>query len=329
MTLKAVDDKYENGVKVVTGGIYVTQTDPVSGASQTVDLITNSAYYKDPVTNHLYLPSANNESAISYNAFSGLYRIVGYDGNVYETADLGDPNSWKVVGLMPSGSNGGYLTSLDNGSLTNQNVTGRSFLTISDLTAKVYDIEQTSGTSAAAVSAEYVPQDTAGDAVGPDSSYVLRVGGKAVTANRGPGLDGGDGAATGVSTWKLVPVKDPRSANGDNSGFFRVVDSATGKTLQVSGSTPAEKRAVDAVVTVGDQEPDATPLSSTSLGAPGGSDQWYLQRVATTGTSLEGSTTYRLVNRNSGLALQYVNDRMRLEQQAPGDVSQYVTVTAR
>jgi hypothetical protein len=329
MTLKAVDDKYENGVKVVTGGIYVTQTDPVSGASQTVDLITNSAYYKDPVTNHLYLPSANNESAISYNAFSGLYRIVGYDGNVYETADLGDPNSWKVVGLMPSGSNGGYLTSLDNGSLTNQNVTGRSFLTISDLTAKVYDIEQTSGTSAAAVSAEYVPQDTAGDAVGPDSSYVLRVGGKAVTANRGPGLDGGDGAATGVSTWKLVPVKDPRSANGDNSGFFRVVDSATGETLQVSGSTPAEKRAVDAVVTVGDQEPDATPLSSTSLGAPGGSDQWYLQRVATAGTSLEGSTTYRLVNRNSGLALQYVNDRMRLEQQAPGDASQYVTVTAR
>ncbi|MGN8027237.1 hypothetical protein [Microbacterium sp. 22242] len=329
MTLRAVDDRYENGVKVVTGGIYVTQTDPASGASQTVDLITNSAYYKDPVSNHLYLPAANNESAISYNAFSGKYRIVGYDGNVYETADLGDPNSWKVVGVMPAGSNGGYLTSLDNGSLTNQNVTGRSFLTISDLSGTVVDVEQTAGSGTAAVSSEYLPQDVTGDPVSQDSSYVLRVGGKAVTANRGPGLDGGNGAATAASGWKLVPVKDPRSADGDNSGFYRLVDPSTGKTLQVSGSTPAEQRAVDAVVAVGAQQADAQPLTATSLGTPGGSDQWYLQRVATSGTSLDGSATYRLVNRNSGLALQYVNERMRLEQQAPGDASQYVTLTLR
>ena len=329
MTLKAVDDKYENGVKVVTGGIYVTQTDPVTGASQTVDLITNSAYYKDPSSKLLYLPSANNESAISYNAFSGLYRIVGYDGNVYETADLGDPNSWKVVGLMPAGSNGGYLTSLDNGSLTNQNVTGRSFLTISDLNGKVVDIEQTAGDGTAAVSSEHTPVDAMGAAVNADAGYVLRVGGKAVTANRGPGLDGGNGAATGASTWKLAPVADPRSSSGDDSGFYRLVDTATGKTLQVAGSTPAEQRAVDAVVTTGAAQPDAQPLTASSLGTPGGSDQWYLQRVATNGTSLDGSSTYRLVNRNSGLALQYVNDRMRLEQQAPGDATQYVTLTVR
>ena len=329
MTLKAVDDKYENGVKVVTGGIYVTQTDPGTGAAQTVDLITNSAYYKDPVSNHLYLPSANNESAISYNAFSGLYRIVGYDGNVYETGDLGDPNSWKVVGLMPAGSNGGYLTSLDNGSLTNQNVTGRSFLTISDLNGKVVDIAQTAGDGSAAVSTEYAPRDTAGDAVSADAAYVLRVGGKAVTANRGPGLDGGNGAATGVSTWKLAPVKDVRGSGGENSGFYRLVDAATGKDLQVTGSAPAAQRAVDAVVAVGTPQADAQPLTSAGLGTPGGSDQWYLQRVATDGTSLDGSTTYRLVNRNSGLALQYVNERMRLEQQTPGDASQYVTLTVR
>ncbi|MFD6699660.1 MULTISPECIES: hypothetical protein [unclassified Microbacterium] len=327
--IKAVDDKYENGVKVVTGGIYVTQTDPKTGVAATVDLITNSAFYQDPVSKFIYQPAANNESAISYNAFSGLYRIVGYDGNVYETADLGDPNSWRVVGLMPAGSNGGYLTSLDNGSLTNQNVTGRSFLTISDLNGKVVDIAQQPGSGEALVSAEYTPQDTSGAAVSQDSSYVLRVGGKAVTANHGPGLDGGNGKATSASTWKLVPVKDPRSTAGDNSGFYRLVDPSTGNTLQVSGSTPAEKRAVDAVVTVAAQEADAAPLSPTSLGTPGGSDQWYLQRVATSGTSLDGSTTYRLVNRNSGLALQYVDDRMRLEQQAPGDASQYVTLTVR
>jgi len=326
MTLKAVDDRYEGGVKVVTGGIYVTQTDPVTGVSQTVDLITNSAYYRDPDTGHLYLPAQNNESAISYNAFSGLYRIVGYDGNVYETADLGDPNSWKAVGLMPAGSNGGYLTSLDNGSLTNQNVTGRSFLTISDLTAKVVDIAPAPGAPGASVSTEYTPRDTAGNAVAAGSSYVLRAGQRAVVTDRGPGMDGGQGAATKATAWRLEPVAD-QSAKGENSGFYRLVDATTGKVLRVSGTGAAAPRAFDAVVTAGDRQADAVPLTSTSLGTPGGSDQWYLQRVAVNGTSLDGSTTYRLVNRNSGLALQYVDDRMRLEQQKPGDASQYVTLT--
>lgn len=328
VTLKAVDDKYENGVKVVTGGIYVTQTNPATGASQNVDLITNSAYYKDPSSKLVYLPSANNESAISYNAFSGLYRIVGYDGNVYETADLGDPNSWKVVGLMPAGSTGGYLTSLDNGSLTNQNVTGRSFLTISDLNGTVVDIAQTAAAGSAAASEAYVPRDTAGNEVSADAAYVLRVGDRAVTADAGPGLNGGKGAAPKATAWKLESVADPRSTQND-SGFFRVVDSSTGKDLQVSGDGASAQRAVDAVLTVGDRQADAQPLTSNSLGTPGGSDQWYLQRVAVNGTSLDGSSTYRLVNRNSGLALQFVNGRMRLEQQAPGDASQYVTVTLR
>ena len=95
----------------------------------------------------------------------------------------------------------------------------------------------------------------------------------------------------------------------------------------MSGTGAAAPRTFDAVVTAGDRQADAKPLTSTSLGTPGGSDQWYLQRVAVNGTSLDGSTTYRLVNRNSGLALQYVDDRMRLEQQKPGDASQYVTLT--
>lgn len=40
-----------------------------------------------------------------------------------------------------------------------------------------------------------------------------------------------------------------------------------------------------------------------------------------------GSTTYRLVNRNSGLALEFVQGGMRLEQQAPGDAGRYVTLS--
>jgi hypothetical protein len=327
MTLKAVDDVWVNGVKTVTGGIYVTQADPNSGVSQTVDLMTNSAYYKD-ASGHIYLPAANNESAISYNAFAGLYRIVGYDGNVYETADLGDPNSWKVVGLMPAGSNGGYLTSLDDGSLTNQNVTGRSFLTVSDLSGTVVDIDQVEATNQTVVSKQYVPSDTDGNAVTEDGSYILRVGGKAVNADGGPSLVGGDGVATSSSSWQLVPVADPNSPSND-SGFFRLVNPANGQDLQIAGDGIVAQRAMGAVATVGDKQADGKPMTSSSLGSTGGSDQWYLQRVATDGTSLANSTTYRLVNRNTGLALEFSDGRMRLAQQTPGDAGQYVTLAAR
>lgn len=328
MTIKAVDDVWVNGVKTVTGGIYVTQADPSTGVSQTVDLMTNSAYYKDPTSGHIYLPAANNESAISYNAYSGEYRIVGYDGNVYETADLGDPNSWKVVGLMPAGSNGGYLTSLDDGSLTNQNVTGRSFLTVSDLSGKVVDIDQTEATNQTVVSKEYVPSDTDGNAVSTDGSYIVRVGGKAVNANGGPSLVGGDGVATSSSSWQLVPVADPNSPT-QNSGFFRLVNPATGEDLQIAGDGIVAQRAMGAAATVGAQQPNGKPMTSSSLGSTGGSDQWYLQRVATNGTSLAGSTTYRLVNRNTGLALEFQQGRFRLTQQSPGDAGQYVTLAPR
>jgi hypothetical protein len=328
VTIKAVDDVYVNGIKTVTGGIYVTQDDPSTGVSQTVDLITGSAYYEDPTSQHLYLPSANNESAISYNAFSGEYRIVGYDGYVYETANLGDPNSWKAVGLMPQGSNGGYLTSLDDGSLTNQNVTGRSFLTVSDLSGAVVDINQTEPTNQAVVSTEYVPTDTAGNAVTANGSYVLRLGGTAVNANGGLSLVGGNRAAPSSSSWQLVPVADPVSPS-QHSGFFRLVNPATGQDLQIAGDGIVAQRAMGAVATVGAQQPNGRPMTSSGLGSTGGSDQWYLQRVATDGTSLAGSTTYRLVNRNSGLTLQFDRGRVRLAQQTPGDAGQYITLARR
>lgn len=327
MNILAVADQYVNGVKI-TGGIRVTETDPVSGAANVQTLITGSQFYQDPNSKLIYLPSLNNESAISYDAYAQTYRIVGYDGNVYETTNLGDPDSWTVVGLSPSGSDGGYLTTLDDGSLTNQNVTGRSFLTISDLSGAVYDVDQAPNADPDGLSAERKALDTAGDAVDATSSYILRVGGKAVNADGGPGLVGGNGKATSSSTWQLVPVADPGSSD-DDSGFYRLVDPATGQDLQISGDTMAAQRAMGAVATVGDQLPDGTPLSSSSLGTSGGSDQWYLQAVATNGTSIAGSTTYRLVNRNSGLALEFVQGRMRLEQQAPGDAGQYVTLSTR
>jgi hypothetical protein len=327
MNILAVPDQYVNGQKI-TGGIRVTETDPASGASNVETLITGSQFYQDPNSQLIYIPAQNNESAISYDAYSQTYRIVGYDGNVYETTNLGDPDSWKAVGLSPSGSDGGYLTTLDDGSLTNQNVTGRSFLTISDLSGAVYDVDQAAASDPAGLSAERKAVDTAGRTVDATTPYVLRIGGMAVNAHGGFGLVGGYGIAAGSSAWQLVPVADP-SSPGDDSGFYRLVNPATGQDLQISGDTAAAQRAMGAVATVGAQLPDGTPLSSSSMGTPGGSDQWYLQAVATHGTSIARSTTYRLVNRNSGLALEFVRGRLRLEQQAPGDPGQYVTLSAR
>ena len=329
LNILAVPDQYVNGQKV-TGGIRVTETDPASGASNVETLITGSQFYQDPHSQLIYIPAQNNESAISYDAYSQSYRIVGYDGNVYETTNLGDPNSWKVVGLSPSGSDGGYLTTLDNGSLTNQNVTGRSFLTISDLSGAVYDVDQVADVDQAGLSAEHKAVDAAGNTVDATTPYILRVGDKAVNANGGPGLDGGRGLGhvARSSAWQLVPVADPTSS-GNDSGFYRLVNPATGQDLQVSGGTAADRRAMGAVVTVGGRQSDGTPLSSSSLGTPGGSDQWYLQAVAVHGTSIAGSTVYRLVNRNSGLTLEFDHGRLRLEQQRPGDAGQYITLSTR
>lgn len=324
MNVLGVADQYVNGVKI-TGGIRITETDPSSGASNTETLITGSQFYEDPNSLLIYIPSANNESAISYDTYSQTYRIVGYDGDVYETTNLGDPDSWQVVGLSPAGSDGGYLTTLDDGSLTNQNVTGRSFLTVSDLSGAVYDVDQAATDDPAGLSGERKPMDTAGTTVDASTPYVLRVGGKAVTATGRPGLVGGNGKAAGAA-WQLVPVADPNSP-GEDSGFYRLVNPETGQDLQVSGDTAAAQRATGAVATLGNQLPAGTPLSADSLGTPGGSDQWYLQAVAAQGTSIADSTTYRLVNRNSGLALEFAQGRMRLEQQAPGDACQYVTLS--
>lgn len=334
----AKNDVYTNGVKTFTGGIYVTWTNPSSGQQTVQQIITGTSYWKDADSGLLFhLPMGNNESAVSYDAYSETYRIVGYDGNVYETQDLGDPSSWQVVGTMPAGSFGGYLTTLDDGSLTNQNVTGASFLTVSDLSGLVSRIAMPAASGQQDLSVQRVPEDVAGAAVNGSTPYTVAIGGTTL------GAKGGSDTST---QWKLVPVSD--QATSGASGFYRLENATDGSYLQVSGSTPAAQRAMGAEASDGVKLPDPDPSGNGGVGTPGGSDEWYVQVVApnsaanasaagakravakaaaasTSPTSLAGSTTYRLVNRNSGLALDYENGAFRLAQQSPGDAAQYVT----
>ena len=313
------DDQFQDGEKVVEGGIFATQTDPDTGSVRTQKINTGSTIYLDSATHRLYLPFGNNESAISYDAYSQTYRIVGYDGQVYDTADLADPTSWKDVGTNPDGSYGGYLTTLDSGSLTNQNVTGSSYLTVSDLTGRVTRVAMTPHTNQAVFTAGRLPKDTLGDAVNPTTAYDVSIGGVEL------GPDGGERSG---ASWRLVPVQNPDYAYG--SGFYRLQNTTDGSYLQVGGSTPQAQRAMGAPATDGPKQADPNTSGNGGIGTPGGSDEWYVQAVAPNAqrggaTSLAGSTTYRLVNRSSGLALQFTGGKFRLSQQQPGAASQYVT----
>ncbi len=118
--------------------------------------------------------------------------------------------------------------------------------------------------------------------------------------------------------------------------------SATGTAF---ASAAEQTRALGATVTTGAQQANFNPTGNGGSGSPGGSDQWYLQPIgndtpqtlsttssaagiaAATNTSLAGVGQYKLVNRNSGLALENVNGAWQLAGQAFGDAGQAVAIT--
>ena len=293
---------------------------------------------EDTTTHRLYLsPTVVQESALTYNTYTGEYLSVGYDQNVYQTADLGLPNSLSIVGTEPSGASNSYLTSLDYGSLTNQGISTRSYRMISALTGGEWDVTMNphaSGQTHYAVGV--TPVDSTGAAINSSSDYGLTLGGVALT-------DSGSSASTS-GQWQLVPVADSFES-GYNSGVYKLENVATGQYLQATGGTAAAQRAIGAPVATGAAQPDYSATGNGGNGSPGGSDQWYLQPVgkdtpatlsasstpariaAATDTSLAGVTRYKLVNRNSGLVLENVGGTWQLAGQSFGDPGQPVTIT--
>lgn len=291
--------------------------------------------YQNTTSKRLYVQEFRiEESIITYNTYSQRYRAVSYNGYVYETADLGKPNSWVPVGKQPAGTTNAYLSGIDNGSLSNQNVSGRTYRTLSALSRTASTISQTPhSASQPSYSVGRLPLDSSGATVNPASSYQLSLGGNQLTVG------------TGTNKWKIVPVKDESNA-AYNSGFYRLQNVSTGQYLQISGSTPSSQRALNASAVLGSALAEFNAAGNGGNGTPGGSDQWYLQPVtanspstlnasssvsaqaAASVTGVAGVKQYRLVNRNSGFSLQLQGGKFVLAGQSFGNTSQILAITA-
>lgn len=300
------------------GAIWIKQENNATGYVTNVKVGAGNAIFKNTATDRLFVPvNTQYENAFSYNTYSGKYRSVGYDGYVYETDDLGAPDTFRVVGKLPA-LVGSYLSQIDSGSLTNQQTSGYSFRTISDLSGK--QITYSAAEPAAGqtyYSAYQPPKDNSGAAISQASVYTVSIGGNALKESTS-------------DKWQFVPVPDEFDGS-KNSGYYRLQNVSTGNYLQVTGSTPAATRAMGASLTYGSAEPNADPNGNGGNGAASGSDQWYLLPVgnatpayltptssastiaAATNTSLSGIAKYRLVSRSSDLAVEFVAGQAKLQ----------------
>ncbi|MGG1517847.1 discoidin domain-containing protein [Paenibacillus oryzisoli] len=305
-------------VSIQSSQVVISQENNATGYLTTVKPSAGSPIFKENTTGRLFLPvNTQYENAFSYNAYSGKYRSVGYDGYMYETDDLGKPDTFKVVGKLPA-TVGSYLSQIDTGSLTNQQVSGYSFRTISDLSGvqKNYSAA-TPSAGQTYYSAYNAPKDQNGTAIAPGTAYTISIGGNALK----------DGTA---SQWQFVPVPDEFDPT-KNSGFYRLQNVATGKFLKVSGSTASATRAMGASVTTGAADSGADPTGNAGNGSAVGSDQWYLLPIgaatpayltpssssttiaAATNTSLNGLSSYRLVNRTSALGVEFASGQAKIQ----------------
>ncbi|NOV03771.1 hypothetical protein GC097_27560 [Paenibacillus sp. LMG 31457] len=305
-------------VYIQNNQVWISQENNSTGYLTSVKPGGSTPVFKDTATQRVFLPvNTQYENAFSYNAYSGKYRSVGYDGYVYETDDLGAPDTFKVVGKLPS-TVGSYLSQIDSGSLTNQQVSGYSFRTISDLSGSQKNYSTAApGPGQTYYSAYNPPKDHNGTAISPSTAYTISIGGNALQ----------DGAE---NQWQFIPVPDEFDSS-KNSGFYRLRNVSTEKYLKVSGSTAAATRAMGAAITFGAADADANPSGNGGNGTASGSDQWYLLPVgnatpayltpsstpatisAATNSSLSGITSYRLVNRASSLGVEFSSSQASIQ----------------
>ena len=333
-------DPAMNAAVTISGtGTAITMS--VTRANGTVQSGTLArAVLEDTSTHRLYLPQSGRESLFTYNAYSGSYLSNGYNGYVYHLQNLGQPTRYTVVGQDPSGVYPAYLSMLDPGSLTNQNVSTSSYRIISSLSGGMWDVTLTSPSKGQTSYLRHTaPADESGAPVSAAAVYRLAAGHVALCGDGGQCTTG-----SAADRWRLVAVPDEFNSAGP-SGVYKLQNVATGKYLQVTGSTPQARRAVGASVGLDAAQPDADPAGNGGNGTPGGSDQWYLEPTghdspatltagsprdvvaAADRTSLAGVTAYKLVNRNSGLVLQFTGGQWRLAGQQFGDSAQNLTIT--
>lgn len=289
------------------GQITVNQTDSYGATSFMVPK-TVTTVFKDHTLNRLYVqPTTIFQSAFQYNAQARKYRAIGYDGYIYENDDLANPRGWVPVGVQPADvlPHQMYTSALDTGSLSNQNIGSRTFSILSDLKTTVDTLTMTPPADGqTAFSHDTRPIDSTGQPIDPTQQYSVTIGNTALSND----------------TWLLEEVKEVLSGDA-YTGFYRLRDYATGRYLQLSGSTAADQRKWGAVATLGPAQLGYDPNGNGGHGSPGGSDQWYLLPYGSNTpavldessdkhtieeaqrTSLKDAAGYKLVNRNSGHVL--------------------------
>lgn len=305
-------------VSIVSSKIEMKQVNNLTGHAATVSLGDGNPVFKDTKTQRLFVPvNTQYQNAFSYNVYSGQYRSIGYDAYVYETPDLGAPNTFSIVGKDPAHP-GSYESQLDHGSLTNQQVSSFSYRMISDLSGKQMQFSMKAPTAGQTYYSAYnLPKDSSGTSIVSSTAYTIKIGVTPLQENSS-------------SEWKFVPVLD-EFFPANNSGFYRIQNISTGDYLQVSGSTPQAKRAMGAKLTYGPAQAASNPKGNNGNGVACGSDQWYLLPVgnatpayltsssspatiaAACNTSVKDVYTYRLVNRTSALAVEFVNGTPTLQ----------------
>ncbi|MFI9816797.1 RICIN domain-containing protein [Saccharothrix variisporea] len=225
---------------------------------------------------------------IAYNAHLGLYigtpQAVDQSGNapqeVYATADL-TTQKWFLLGNSGSYHNASwYRWFLDGGSKTGSTILGKDYRSYCSIACTNSDGEyaNTTITSSAGEPVLFDPARTY--TIGTGSRVLSQVSGSSATTS---------GAATGsaLEAWRIT-------ANGD--GSYKIANASTGQLLGVgTGSTSTRAWGT---------KPTAT------AGGPTVGQQWWVVRTT-------GQSTYRLVNRYSGLVLALSSDTARSTETTP------------
>jgi Secretion system C-terminal sorting domain len=299
-------------LSIASSKLQIKQVNNLTGHSVTGSVGSGNPLFKDTKTDRVFFPNNTQyQNAFSYNVYSGNYRSIGYDAYVYETEDLGSPNTFSIVGKDP-GHPGSYETQLDHGSLTNQQVSSFSYRMISDASGSQMQFSMKAPAAGQTYFSAYSPpKDSSGTTIAPATIYTIKVGGTLLKENAS-------------EQWKFVPVPDEFFPT-NNSGFYRIQNVTTGNYLEVAGSTVPAKRAIGAALAWGPMEAAFSPTANSGNGSGCGSDQWYLLPVgnatpafltpsstpaeiaAACNTSTKGIITYKLVNRTSALAVEFVN----------------------
>ena len=325
-------------ISIVSNRPQVIYTDLETGASTTETVTANSFVYHNPKTNALFGNIVTNTGFTVYSPYLGRYIFEDSASTyVYANDDLSDQSKWTVIGQLPPQSDdyGYYSWLVDGGSLATVGVAGSTY--------RRYDVGPTYNFwnisfPAADSSYKYAPKvhlpiDRWGDSISSDKEYEIVQAYRKDWRVREVALDSNHVAAesdermTGSKRrWKFIPVADPFDAS-IHSGFYRIANVATGLVLGVEKTgTGAEgiasQRAYDAHLILEKPESAEDPTALSGNGSPGGSDQWYLEPVpdnksgtlcigsdsnVARNTSIARPMAYKLVNRNSGLVLEFAS----------------------